>query len=132
VSKRLLPLPDPPQELGRRDGLAYALFLPPGEPLGGVVIVHGASSCKESHFDFARALRGNGIAAVCFDQRGHGDSEGALDARALGDVATMASLLPPGPVALRGSSMGGYVALAAAGRVGARAVMPPQNLTIHR
>ena len=47
--------PDPP-ELGERDGLSYALFLPEGEPRGGVVILHGAGSAKESHFDFGRAL----------------------------------------------------------------------------
>jgi uncharacterized protein len=123
VPKRLLPVPDPPQELGRRDGLAYALFLPHEPTAGGVVILHGASSCKESHFDFARALRGHGIAALAFDQRGHGESEGALDGGALEDVATMAALLPPGPLALRGSSMGGYLALVAAGRLGARAVV---------
>lgn len=123
MSKRLLAVPDPPQELGRREGLAYALFLPAGRSSGGVVILHGAGSCKESHFDFARALRGNGIAAVCFDLRGHGESDGALDARAIADVATIATLLPAGPVALRGSSMGGYLALAAAERVDARAVV---------
>ena len=114
---------DPP-ELGRRDGLSYALFTPSsGDVAGGVVVVHGADSVKESHFDFARKLKGHGIAAVCFDVRGHGDSEGALGAGALEDVATIASVLPPGPVALRGSSMGGWLALAAAERVGAAAVV---------
>ena len=114
---------DPP-ELGRRDGLAYALFRPAQEDAsGGVVILHGADSAKESHFDFARKLRSVGIAAVCFDARGHGDSEGALGAGVLDDVATMASLLPEGPVGLRGSSMGGWMALAAAARVGAQAVV---------
>ena len=114
---------DPP-ELGRRDGLAYALFRPAEEErAGGVVIVHGADSVKESHFDFARKLKAHGIAAVCFDVRGHGDSEGPLGAGALEDVAAIASLLPEGPVALRGSSMGGWLVLAAAERVGAAAVV---------
>ena len=112
---------DPP-ELGRRDGLAYALFAPP-EARGGVVVIHGADSVKESHFDFARKLRSVGIAAVCFDTRGHGDSEGALGPGVLDDVATIASVLPPGPVGLRGSSMGGWMALAAAERVGAAGVV---------
>ena len=40
------------------DGLAYALFLPEGEPDVGVVVLHGAGSSKESHFDFARGCRG--------------------------------------------------------------------------
>ena len=113
---------EPPSEIGRRDGLSYALFLPPSEPLGGVVVLHGAGSSKESHFDFARRLRAHDIAALCFDQRGHGESEGDLDGRAAADVAAMASLLP-GPVALRGSSMGGYMALVSARAVGAAAVV---------
>ena len=52
---------------------------------------------------------------MAFDQRGHGESAGAMDGRAVDDVATMAGVLPAGlPVALRGSSMGGYLALVAA------------------
>src|SRR5919198_1509591 len=86
----------PPAELGTRDGLSYALFTPDDAPLGGVVIVHGAGSCKESHFDFARACRAAGLAAVAFDQRGHGSSRGTLDGRAADDVAAMAGVLPAG------------------------------------
>jgi uncharacterized protein len=104
----------PPEESGRHHGLAFALFRPP-EPRGGVVVLHGADSCKESHFAFARACRAAGFAALAFDLRGHGESEGALGAGAVDDVLAMAELLPPGPRALRGSSMGGYLALAAAG-----------------
>jgi pimeloyl-ACP methyl ester carboxylesterase len=94
-----------------------------------VVIVHGAGSCKESHHDFARALLAAGFAAVTFDQRGHGESEGPMDGRALDDVVGMASLLRSAtgdlrlPIALRGSSMGGYFAIVAAGPAGARAVV---------
>jgi pimeloyl-ACP methyl ester carboxylesterase len=112
---------EPPAEQGVRDGLAYALFARGGPALGGVVILHGAGSQKENHFVFARA--GAGLAAIAFDQRGHGASTGALDARALDDVATMAALLPEGPVALRGSSMGGWVALAGAATAAAMAVV---------
>ena len=116
--------PKPPTDLGVHDGLAYARWLPEREPLGGVVILHGAGSCKESHFDFGRAARAAGLAAVAFDQRGHGASDGSMDGRALDDVATMAGLLPAGrPVALRGSSMGGFMAIAAAERTGAAAVV---------
>ena len=114
---------EPPAKIAVHDGLAYALFLPAGEPRGGVVVLHGAGSQKESHYDYARRLRAYGFAAVCFDQRGHGDSEGALDGGAAADVAAMATLLPPGPVALRGSSMGGYLALVSATAVGASAVV---------
>ena len=120
--RRDMPLPDPPQRLGVHEGLAYALFAPPAEPRGGVVILHGAGSAKESHFDFARAARAAGFAAVAFDQRGHGDSGGRLDGRALEDVAAIATLVPR-PLALRGSSMGGYLALLAAARLDADAVV---------
>jgi pimeloyl-ACP methyl ester carboxylesterase len=115
---------DPPAEQGVHAGLAYALFVPDRTPAGGVVILHGAGSQKENHYDFARACRAAGLAAVAFDQRGHGDSDGALDGRAVEDVATIAALLPAGrPVALRGSSMGGFIALAAGAAVGAAAVV---------
>jgi alpha-beta hydrolase superfamily lysophospholipase len=120
-----------PAQTGVRDGLAYSLWLPPPEKvtLGGVVVLHGAGSCKESHHDYARALLAAGLAAVTFDQRGHGDSDGRLDGRALTDVATMASLLrcacerPELPIALRGSSMGGCLAVLAARLVDARGVV---------
>jgi uncharacterized protein len=105
------------------DGLAYALVPATTAGRGGVVILHGAGSCKESHLDFARLCAAAGLDAIAFDQRGHGASDGALGAGALDDVATIAGLLGGGPVFLRGSSMGGFVALAAAQRVGARGVV---------
>jgi pimeloyl-ACP methyl ester carboxylesterase len=115
--------PDPPR-LGVLDGLAYALFAPEGEPRGGVVILHGADSAKESHYDFARLLRSTGLAAVSFDQRGHGESAGALGPSLVDDVARIRTLLPrERPVALRGSSMGGWAAIAAARAAGAAAVV---------
>ena len=108
----------------RHDGLAYTLAEPDGEPLGGVVVLHGAGSCKENHLDFAVACAAHGLAAIAFDQRGHGASAGALGAGAIDDVAAIAALLPGrGPVFLRGSSMGGFLALAAAQRAAARAVV---------
>jgi uncharacterized protein len=110
-----------PTEQGVRDGLAYALFAADGA--GGVVVLHGAGSCKENHFDFARKLQAAGITVVVFDQRGHGESDGALDGGVFDDVAAIAELLPPGPVALRGSSMGGFVALHAGARMDAAAVV---------
>ncbi len=112
-----------PPELGAVDGLAYARFRPDSEPAGGVVVLHGAGSCKESHFDFARRCRAVGLDAIAFDQRGHGDSEGALGAGAVDDVARIAALLGTGPVSLRGSSMGGFMALVAGARLGAAAVV---------
>ncbi len=112
----------PPEEQGTHEGLAYALFAPP-EPRGGVLVLHGAGSVKESHYGWARACRAAGLAALCFDLRGHGDSEGALGGGAVEDVMAMAGLLPPGPLALRGSSLGGCLALLAAEPAGAGAVV---------
>jgi uncharacterized protein len=120
--RRDMPLPDPPERLGTYEGLAFALFLPPGEPRGGVVILHGAGSSKESHFDFARHARSAGFAAIAFDMRGHGETGGRLDGRLLEDVTSISELVPR-PLALRGSSMGGYVALLAAERLDAEAVV---------
>jgi uncharacterized protein len=122
---------DLPSEIGVHDGLAYSLWLPkaPARPPAGVVVLHGAGSCKENHHDFARAAIASGLGAIAFDQRGHGDSRGPMDGRALGDVAAIADLLRErlgdagAPIALRGSSMGGYLALVAAAAAHARAVV---------
>jgi uncharacterized protein len=109
------PLPARP-ELGTRDGLAYALFLPPVEPRGGVVICHGAGSAKESHFDFARAAVAYDMAALAFDARGHGRSDGRFGPQAIEDVLEMCGVMREHTprLALRGSSMGGFCALHAA------------------
>ena len=114
---------DQSAEQGVGDGLAYAQFGPDGTPVGGVVILPGAGSQKENHADFARVCVDAGLAAVAFDQRGHGESADALDGRAIEDVATVAALLPAGrPVALRGSSMGGWLAVAAGAALDVAAV----------
>lgn len=92
-----------------------------------MVILHGAGSAKESHFDFARVCAASGLAALAFDARGHGASESPMDGRAIDDVARMADLLRDRAaidrIALRGSSMGGYLALAAAAEARAGAVV---------
>src|SRR5215469_13712021 len=84
-----------PLEIAAHDGLAYSLWLPQaGKPVrGGVVILHGAGSCKESHHDYARVVLAAGFAAISFDQRGHGASEGPMDGRAIDDICSMAALL---------------------------------------
>jgi pimeloyl-ACP methyl ester carboxylesterase len=110
--------------------MAYSLWLPKrSAPRAGVLILHGAGSCKESHHDFARAAQAAGLAALAFDQRGHGASEGAMGGDVLEDIGHMAEVLRShlGPgrraVALRGSSMGGCLALLAAGGADAAAVV---------
>ncbi|MBV9047031.1 MAG: alpha/beta hydrolase [Solirubrobacterales bacterium] len=121
----------PPADTSRHDGLAYSLWLPASgrDPRAGIVIIHGAGSCKENHYDFARAASAAGFAAIAFDQRGHGASDGPMDARAIDDVAKIAAVLrcaigaPDAPVALRGSSMGGFLAIMAAAPARAHAVV---------
>jgi uncharacterized protein len=117
-----------PTEIGLHDGLSYSLWLPKTAAPGGVVTIHGAGSCKENHHDFARAVLGAGLAAIAFDQRGHGASEGPMDGRAIDDVVRVAELLrsrlpDATPIALRGSSMGGYLALVSGAASGAGAVV---------
>jgi alpha-beta hydrolase superfamily lysophospholipase len=111
------PVPAPPK-LGELNGLAYALFLPRERPRAGVVILHGAGSAKESHFDFARGCRDDGMAAIAYDARGHGRSQGEFGPAAIDDALAMVDLLRTHaePVALRGSSMGGFQALHAGAR----------------
>jgi pimeloyl-ACP methyl ester carboxylesterase len=81
-----------------------------------MVILHGASSAKESHFDFARTAVAHDMAAIAFDQRGHGHSEGDLGAGAVDDVLAICALARQRAprIALRGSSMGGFMAIQAA------------------
>jgi dienelactone hydrolase len=119
-----------PQQIALRshDGTRLAgLFwaAPAGAP--GVVVVHGHGSQKEFHADFAERLSGAGLAALTLDLRGHGASDGDLDAGCLDDVVTAVDELAArghAPVGLRGSSMGGLLALLAAERRGAvRAVV---------
>jgi alpha-beta hydrolase superfamily lysophospholipase len=129
------PLPARP-ELGTHDGLAYALFLPHERPRAGVVILHGAGSAKESHFDFARTARDRGLAALAYDARGHGRSDGEAGPVAVEDALAMSALLREHApeIALRGSSMGGFCAILAAaasdGAVGAVAAICPASETM--
>ncbi len=91
--------------------------------MGGVVIIHGAGSQKENHFDIARKLTGIGLSAICFDQRGHGASDGPMDARIVDDAVSIAHMFEGLPIGLRGSSMGAWVALSAAKVAGAKAIV---------
>jgi pimeloyl-ACP methyl ester carboxylesterase len=108
------------------DGLAYVVEQP-GAAAGGVVVLHGAGSSRDSHEDFAACCLDASLAVLRFDMRGHGRSEGRLDGRAIADVASMCALLRATAgtdrIGLRGSSMGGYLALAAAAEAGAAAVV---------
>jgi alpha-beta hydrolase superfamily lysophospholipase len=130
--------PRQPDRSDRHDGLAYTLWLPdpggaedrrgqstrpvPAPPWPGIVICHGAGSQKENHADFARLAAASGWAALAFDAPGHGASEGKMSADAVDAVVGMARLLAAHEgvdrrrVAVRGSSMGGFLAIHAAAR----------------
>ena len=79
-------------------------------------MLHGADSAKENHFDFARLCRESGLAALCFDARGHGRSEGVFGPGAIDDVLAMLELMSSHApaVSMRGSSLGGLLAIHAA------------------
>ena len=81
-----------------------------------MVVVHGAGSRKENHADFGRACAAAGWAALAYDQRGHGESADEMGPEALADVARMARFLGGHEgvdrrICVRGSSMGGFVAI---------------------
>jgi alpha-beta hydrolase superfamily lysophospholipase len=84
------------------------------------VIVHGAGSRKENHADFARLATAAGWAALAFDLPGHGASEPPMTGSAVEEVIAMAKLLASqdgvdaGRIIVRGSSLGGFLAICAA------------------
>jgi uncharacterized protein len=107
-----------PDESGRLDGIAWNLWVPRGDgPFPAVIVFHGAGSRKENHADYARAAVANGFAALTFDNRGHGETEGALGPGVIADLQRLARFMAERPevderrVAVRGSSMGGLLAI---------------------
>jgi uncharacterized protein len=105
-------------ESGVFEGFAYHLWLPHDKgPHPAVIVLHGAGSRKENHADFARVATGQGFVALTFDNRGHGETEGDLGPRAVGDIGRLVRFLAERPevdeqqIALRGSSMGGLLAI---------------------
>jgi dienelactone hydrolase len=121
MRKRWLAPTAAPSAKGEAAGRAYLVWLPQtSPPWPGMVIVHGAGSSKENHADFGRRCAAAGWAALAYDQRGHGDGDGEMTPEVVGDCARMARLLggwegvDPARVCVRGSSMGGFVAIHAA------------------
>jgi uncharacterized protein len=119
MSRQTLASPGPPSERGIHAGRPYLLWLPTrGEPpWPGMVIIHGAGSRKENHGDFGRACAAAGWAALAYDQRGHGASRDEMTPAALADVGRMARFVAGLEgvdglrVCVRGSSLGGFVAI---------------------
>src|SRR4051812_14355761 len=121
-------MPPGPDREGTHNGLAYALWLPADSPpFPGIVVVHGAGSRKENHADFARLAIASGWAALTFDLPGHGETEPAMSGEAVDAVISMVHLLEvqegvdESRVAVRGSSLGGFLALCAAAAAPRRA-----------
>lgn len=118
MSRRWLPAPKTPDVTGEHRGRPYLIWLPETQPpWPAMVIIHGGGSQKENHADFGRLCAAAGWAALAYDQRGHGRSEDEMSPQAVGDVERMALLLSaqrgvdPSRVCVRGSSMGGFVAI---------------------
>jgi alpha-beta hydrolase superfamily lysophospholipase len=120
-TKRWLTAPAAPNATGEADGRSYLVWLPrTPPPWPAMVIVHGAGSSKEKHADFARRCAAAGWAALAYDQRGHGTGDDEMSAEAVADCVRMVRFLAawegvdPARVCVRGSSMGGFVAIHAA------------------
>lgn len=98
--------------------LAGRLFRPAGSPRGALLVCHGAGSCKENHVLMGEQAAAAGLAALTFDFRGHGESEGEMgpdgwrDAVVAGERLLAESGAPW--LAARGASMGGCMLLLAA------------------
>lgn len=110
------------------------LYLPPGRPAGVVVLAHGFSATIPMVLDaYAEVFWRHGLAAVAYDHRGHGSSDGDprgeinawAQARGYLDAISFvraSSELGNSPIALWGDSLSSRIALGVAaldGRVGA-------------
>jgi alpha-beta hydrolase superfamily lysophospholipase len=110
----------------------YRRWLPGGDVLGTVQVVHGASEHSGRYSRLAGALTDRGLAVYAMDLRGHGRTAestgigrfGGLGVDAvLGDVEALHLVMderhPGAPRVLLGHSMGSIIALASAERNGA-------------
>ncbi len=99
--------------------LAGNLYLPQGDAewWPGIVACHGFGSSKERHVAFGERAAAAGFVTLILDLRGHGESDGQVDANLFNDVAAAILYLQSRPevnpmsVAIRGSSMGGWLAI---------------------
>lgn len=99
--------------------LAAHLYLPEERAAWspGIVLCHGFGSSKERHADFGQMAAEAGFAMLIPDLRGHGESGGQVDANIFNDVAAALLYLQNRPevnpmsVSIRGSSMGGWLAI---------------------
>lgn len=90
-----------------------------------VLVVHGWQSQGENHVDFAQRCADRGWAVLAPDLRGHGRSTGSVGPEMVGDLVDLMGRLRAWGhprIAIRGSSMGGFLGLHAAARGAAAAV----------
>jgi len=107
------------------EGMLHGELLIPTEegPFPGAVLCHGATTDHRAMRPSAQRLTRRGIATLTFDFRGHGKSEGFLDANVAKDVIAALGFLRSHPkvdperIALVGHSMGAMAALHAASEV---------------
>jgi dienelactone hydrolase len=99
--------------------LVANLYIPAGS-VGwwpGIVVCPGFGSSKERHAGFGERAAAAGFAALIIDPRGHGESNGEMDANLFNDVAAACHYLQSRPevnpmsVGIRGSSLGGWLAI---------------------
>lgn len=100
--------------------LVANLYLPTkeaGDWSPGVIVCHGFASNKEEHAQFGEAAAAHGFVGLVLDLRGHGESGGEVDANIFNDVAAALQCLQSRPevnptsIAIRGSSLGGWLAI---------------------
>jgi fermentation-respiration switch protein FrsA (DUF1100 family) len=102
------------------------LFFPPaGEPRATVVHFHGNAQNMTAHYPFSAWLAGEGYNVFIFDYRGYGASGGkagldgaVADGRAAIEQALKLPGARPDRIILFGQSLGGAIAVAAAGEAG--------------
>lgn len=85
----------------------------------GVVVLHGFASNRANHRDFAERVHTAGLSALALDLRGHGESAGNPDGGTIDDVTAAVDWLAArgaSAIGVRGSSLGGFLALHAAQR----------------
>ena len=111
--------------LAGEEGMLYGeLLLPGGDgPFPGAVLCHGMGTDHRAMRPVAQRLVRKGIAALTFDFRGHGKSQGIVDDNIAQDVAAALRFLRshakvnPRRIGLVGHSFGAWVAILAAAQL---------------
>jgi pimeloyl-ACP methyl ester carboxylesterase len=95
-------------------------YCEPGlEARGTIVVLHGVADNRASATHVIARFTKQGLGVVAYDGRAHGQSGGAFCTYGFyekEDLRRVIAALPPGPVILLGTSLGGAVALQAAAR----------------